>query len=180
MYMASNGLAVAVVAKSGAQSVTQTLGAGWYINNEQALYYPERLFFIRHPIRRLESAFNFFKTLEVDSSIYDKFDVSTTPTWEDFVDHVLSGADDEHWTPQVDSLYFKGDIFTPTQVMQFEDINKWWPDYFPTNLKWLNASVPQRIIPYRNVELINYYADDFAKWLSARVFDGIQGQRRWP
>ncbi len=176
-YVPINGLLVGVVAKAASQSLREC-SDGFDVRAEDALIYPRRIFFIRHPVRRLESAFSFFKTLALNGTIYSKFDVRTKPTWKLFVDHVLSGAKDEHWNLQVEGAFHKGE-YTPTETYRFEDLGKWFHVHVPRELRHLNTSIKHDTPDYRLSALRRFYKRDMDVWLAAKQFDGAEGEQKW-
>jgi len=161
-------LLIALICKSGRTSLRKCSN-GWDISNELSLEYPNRVFFIRNPIKRLRSCYSFIKTLKIKSINCSDFDFEATLTWQEFVDHVLAGNKNPHWNNQVESLYFNGEL-TPNIILRFEELHDWWPKYTPCELRHLNSSIPQETPDYRNKELGIYYAPDFDQWNKATLY----------
>lgn len=165
MYTTINGVAIAIIAKAGTQSITEAVG-GWYINNQQALIYPQRVMFIREPFDRLESCYSFFCDLRDTNQEQHIIPVGKLESWESFVDYILVNKD-EHWTPQADSVMFKGE-FTPTHIFKFEDINNIWPKFTSRRLPHLNKATRKATSNYREQDLLEYYKDDIVTYNNAK------------
>ena len=177
MYTEINGVALAIIAKAGTQSFSEASGAKWYINNEQALLYPTRVFFIRNPFERLESCYSFFCQLITEGVGQKIIPVDHLKTWESFIDYILINSD-EHWNPQTETLLYKGKL-TPTHIFRFEDVSKWWPLYFSVRLPHENKSLRKMIGNYREKDLRKFYQDDFVSWESSRKYD-LKEAGLWP
>ena len=181
MYAHINGMALAIVAKVGTQSFREA-EAHWYVTNEEALIYPERIFFIREPFLRLVSAYSFFKGLERAGTRYEALPLSAITDWETFVDYILLN-EDEHWMPQTDTTLYTGDgVFVPTKIMRFEDVTKWWPLFSSKRLPHENQSVPQEVdIMYRRAEVDAFYSNDYAIYKDLSAYDDLaEKDRGWP
>lgn len=174
MYAALNGVALAIIAKAGTQSFTEA-GADWYMNNLKALDYPTRVMFIREPFDRLESCYSFFKMLIQQGTKFNMLPEAALDSWEEFVDYILT-HEDEHWAPQTDSVLYKGEL-TPTHIMRFDELNKWWPEFFSAKLVHTNASERLEVPPYRVADLTEYYKNDIAEYNSAIRYEGV---KEWP
>ena len=178
MYAAIGGVALAIIAKAGTQSFKEA-GAVWYINNQEALVYPQRIFFIRNPFERLESCYSFFVGLKNAGTRYDAIPDSALTSWEAFIDHILINSD-EHWNPQINTLMYKGEP-TPTKIMRFEDVTKWWPLFFSKRLPHNNQSDRLVTTSYRGEEIQAFYAQDYDVWSLITPFDDIpEAERAWP
>lgn len=174
MYSVINDTAVAIIAKVGTQSFADA-GADWYISNREALIYPTRVMFVREPIERLQSCFWFFRGLRDSGTTYTGFDFKHLESWRVFVDYMLTN-DDEHWTPQCDSVLNIGEL-TPTTYLKFDDVEKWFPVYFQQRLGHENASQWGELdLTYRIDELLTYYSKDTELYNLAKRYEGEQ----WP
>ena len=179
MYTIHKGSALAVISKSGSQSITMAAN-GWYVSNEQALLYPRRIFFIREPFERLKSGYSFFKLLKLEGSKYNNRVPDFVESWNAFIDYVLdTDHQDEHFLPQTYSLFFSGAL-TANVILRFEDINEWWPLFFTSKLERLNSAhrVSEINTDYRKREIDEYYALDSATYATAERY--IQGGKIWP
>lgn len=175
------GIALALIAKTGTQSFKEVIDVdtGWYLVPSEALEYPVRVFFMRHPVDRLKSAFSFFIKLRNEGAQYDPVKNEVIETWPKFVDHILTHSD-EHWDPQIPQVTYKGE-FTPNKVLRFEDVKKWWPNFSSIRLPHANASIPQETLEYRVEELKALYAEDMQLWKSITPFDDLpEADRKWP
>lgn len=85
-----------------------------------------------------------------------------------FVDHILSGAQDDHWGNQVDLCAYNNQ-FIPTVAHRFEAINNYWNIYVNAPLPKENSwpAVPHD--EYKLNELKAYYAKDITFW------EGVNG-----
>jgi hypothetical protein len=177
MYTAINGVALAIVAKAGTQSFSEASGAKWYINNEHSLEFPIRVFFIRNPFERLESCYSFFCQLSDENTTQIIIPIESLVSWEVFIDYILVN-DDEHWEQQTETLLYKGEL-TPTHIFKFEDVSKWWPNFFSVRLPHENKSSRKLVGNYREDDLKDYYKEDFIEWNSAREYKEIEAGV-WP
>lgn len=123
------------------------------IGAEQALTYPIRLAWIRHPVDRLKSVYSNFMGEEVDAET----------AWHNFVDHILE-VENVHWVSQVQRLHF-GKEFVPTVLEQFESIGKFWMLYCTRPLPVVNSSVSLYTDDYREFDILKYYETDLKVWL---------------
>jgi len=112
--------------------------------------------FVRDPIQRLKSAYRFFKAQPpVEGRIQ-----TGAMTYEEFVDHVLGGAENPHWRPVTETL----SVFDRSDVVVhlFENL----ADEYPIGvLEKRNVSKPvvdQEIdLTYREAELKEFYSGDY-------------------
>ena len=186
MYADIEGVALAIVAKAGSQSFTES-GNTWYMNNNEALVYPERIFFIRDPLQRLESCYSFFVGLARSGVPHSSIPVANLDSWELFVDYILDPKnEDEHWIPQTETVLYTGDaledkVYVPTKIMRFEDVTKWWPNFFSRRLPHNNQSERLITTVYRSKELQEKYANDYAIYDKLVAYDDLQdSERGWP
>lgn len=118
----------------------------------------KRCAYLRNPIERLFSAYQFFNDLLNRSVLYDGFSLDVAESYEGFVDFALENID-AHWRPQTEFLYHKGELI----VNEVELLT-------PKN-NAINASKKLEFNKeYRIKEVRNYYTNDFrllekAKWL---------------
>ncbi len=123
------------------------------IGAEQALTYPVRLAWIRHPLSRVKSVYSCLMGEEIDGET----------AWHNFVDHMLE-VENVHWLPQMQRLYF-GKEFVPTVLERFEYIGKFWKQYCGKPLPVVNVSIPLYTDDYREKDLLEYYETDLKVWL---------------
>ena len=180
MYAEIEGVALAIVAKVGTHSFKEA-GANWYINNTEALVYPQRIFFMRDPFERLESDYSFFVGLKRAGTRYDSIPDSALETWEAFVDFALINRD-SHWINQTETALYTGDgKYVPTKIMRFEDVSKWWPLFTSRRLPHENKSVRLVTNSYKGEQIKDYYAKDYAVYNNIIPFDELaQVDQKWP
>ena len=120
----------------------------------EAMTYPRRLAFIRHPVSRLVSAFRHL--IDVGYCI--------ERTWEDFVDYMLVN-EDRHWYPQEPRLYYEGE-WMPSHIERLENLKQVWPKYTKKKFPHLNKTVGKQSYDtsYREEDLERYYAKDLELW----------------
>lgn len=163
MYFLSEqrDLAVAMIPKAGLMTIREWLGPEFRaVPNDEARAVSRRVAFIRHPLERLRSCYSFMYWL----ADYGTPHRSRAPldSWEAFVDHVLSGARDEHWMPQVEHC---GDV--PNIWRQFERLPECFEEFRPGLLPHNNRASRRPTNDHREAELLRYYADDLARWEAA-------------
>lgn len=124
------------------------------IGAEEALSYPRRLAFIRHPLRRLTSTF--VHLIDVEYCI--------KRTWKQFVDYILT-HEDRHWSPQERRLYFEN-RWIPTHLERFENINRVWDKYSAKAFPHYNRGLgePYCDPEYEKDALEAYYEKDLELW----------------
>lgn len=150
-HVIDDQLVVSSIQKNASTSLTTAFPLR--IGAEQALEYPVRLAWIRHPIKRVKSVYSCLMGEEIDGAT----------AWHNFVDHMLE-VENVHWLPQVQRLVF-GKRFVPNQLRRFEDMSKLWPKYSHVKLPVVNASVPLYTDDYREKDLLAYYETDLKVWL---------------
>jgi len=184
-YIDMEGWALALVAKVGSQSFMES-GPTWYIREHEILIYPERIFFMRDPFQRLESAYSFFVGLVRAGTPHNAVPEAALESWEKFVDYVLDPRyDDEHWRPQTETTLYIGDgtdrKLVPTKIMRFEDVTKWWPNFFSRNLPHINRSTKLVTTSYRGDEIRVKYAADYKIYDDLVPYDNLSlNDRGWP
>lgn len=160
-------VAVAVIPKSGSQSIRHCCRFQVLLSNEEAKSYPVRVAFIRNPIERLKSAYSFFYFLMEDGV---KTDGTAPPhsslgSWPDFVDYAL-GNDNPHWKSQVDTVRDDSGLIIPNRFHKFEEIKDHWEGYYKGALPWINASSRAPTSDYREDDINKFYIEDFELWRS--------------
>lgn len=153
-----HNLAVAQIPKAGLMTIREWLGPDFrVVSNDETKVVTRRVAFVRNPIERLKSCYSFFYWLSVNGQLH----VSGAPlsSWGVFVDHVLSGAEDEHWIPQ--SRHF-GDA--PNIWRRFESLPECYEEFKPGILPHNNRVTRLETYDYRTEELLQYYAQDFKHW----------------
>jgi hypothetical protein len=154
-------LAVAQIPKAGLMSIREWLGPRFkVVPNDAARAASRRVAFIRQPMERLASCYSMLYWMHE----YEPRHRSNVPieSWDAFVDHVLGGARNEHWIPQVEHC---GDI--PNIYRQFERLPDCFEEFRPGMLPHSNRCSRRPTSPYRERELGAYYAADFEKWEAA-------------
>jgi hypothetical protein len=149
-------LAVAQIPKSALHSIREWLGPEFQPRPpDEAVAVSRRIAFIREPIDRLKSCYSFMRGLK-DRGCPHK---SGAPlgSWQVFVDHVLSGNINEHWTPQCNLV---GDCLT--QPIRLTDIDRAAIKILGRPIGRLNQSERARTPDYRAEELKTMYAGDYA------------------
>ena len=148
-------LIVPGIQKVAGASISQSFR--FQVMADEAMSYARRLAFVRHPLKRLVSAFNHLLDLDYLSRSY---------TWEQFVDHMLTN-EDRHWYPQEPRLYYEGE-WMPTHLERLENLKQVWSKYSKKEFLHLNKAVGKRPhdIEYRKKDLEDYYIKDFELWHS--------------
>lgn len=83
--------------------------------------------------------------------------------WNRFIDHVLSGNNDDHWAPQLDIAKHDGQIVANI-AHRFEDVRTHWTKYVGGTLPELNSWQDVPKIDYRLAELRSYYDETLTFW----------------
>lgn len=160
-YAVQGDRCVALLPKSGSQSIQRALGTKC-VSAERVLEdCSTRLAFIRNPIARLESNFTYFKFLGLEYGVW-AVPVEAIRSWESFVDYTLEHEDD-HWKPQMQLVSHQG-ITVPNVFHRMETMDNVWPDYFSTRIPHINSLSSQAQPSYRMGDLYDCYADDLEKW----------------
>lgn len=162
-----SGTAVAVIPKSGSQTIRHCCRYQVDLTNDEALRYQTRVAFIRNPIERLKSAYSFFHYLMKDGVKTDGTapPYSSLGSWQDFVDFALENKN-PHWLPQVQHLYASSGEFVPNAMHKFEEIREHWEKYYKGALPWLNATSRAPTNDYKLDEINAYYLEDLELWHS--------------
>ena len=131
----------------------------------------EVVWFIRHPIKRLQSCYNYFENTVGWPTRWVEHpkdaEIKSPITYEQYVDLVLEGARNRHWDAQVPQVSYAGH-FLPTQIYRFEDIQSLWPDLIGGELPHNNPSNKTPLNEaYRYDELAALYSEDMEKWQHA-------------
>lgn len=156
-YVTADGnVGVVILFKCASRSMVAT-GSSCRVQRGVASKQPENMHvFVRDPIQRLQSAYRFFKARPPIEGRNQKGNL----TYEEFVDHVLGGAENPHWRPVTETLsvFDRSDIVTHL----FENL----ADEYPIGvLEKRNVSKPvvdQEIdLTYREAELKEFYAGDY-------------------
>jgi len=149
----SNGkIGVVVILKSASRSILGSEAILLTSDDKDKL--PDELHvFVRDPIERLRSSYQFFKKQPPIVGRTSRDDL----TWKEFVDYVLSGVDNPHWRPASKTVGNTGKAAIPHL---FENINEEYP---LGKLDVKNVSVPIEGIDlaYRIEELKLMYSDDY-------------------
>ncbi len=175
MYTKIGDTAIKLIAKVGTQSFSD-VSENWYGSNEQALLFPTRVMFVREPMERLKSCYQFFVGLRDAGTTYSGFSFDILDTWQTFIDYILLGNVDEHWQTQSEQATSDGEL-TPTEYLKFDDLGSWFPVFFNIRLPHINSSEPLVVDDtYRSDELGIYYADDYDLYNTAKSYGGEQ----WP
>ena len=141
---------VLVVLKSASRSVLAS--AKLKLRAGEDMLPAEVHVFVRDPIERLRSAYQFFNHRPpIEGSR------ATTFTWEEFIDNVLNGSKNIHWRP-VSELVARAGIDPVLHL--FENIGKEYP-LGPLQHKNTSATIDVDM-SYRKSELQSLYADDYA------------------
>ncbi len=152
----ATGLIIGLIPKSALTSIRGSL----YPEYAEKVWRPEAMkhqfpirIYIRHPLRRMVSAFRF---LSMQPRV-----LPGACTFERFVDLILDGIRNSHWLPQV--AWF--DEYNVTEIYQLERITETWPSEI--ELGHLNRSpdsTPTPTMGYRMDELNDYYGNDLRVW----------------
>jgi hypothetical protein len=156
----SGTLAVAQIPKAGLCSIGLWLSGFSLVSNDAAMDADRRIAFIRHPIERLRSCYSFFVGLAESGSPHHS--MAPLESWQTFVDHILSGASNEHWDSQVALC---GGV--PNEWIKFESINDFATGIHPAPLPRLNVSIRRQTDDYREDELVSRYLIDLRQWEAA-------------
>tara|TARA_R110002012_G_scaffold266954_2_gene450569 strand:+ start:751 stop:1224 length:474 start_codon:yes stop_codon:yes gene_type:complete len=156
MFALIDDKAVVLIPKAGATSISEVASRCLYELPSST----ECIAFIRHPIDRLKSCYQFLHAIDATGTQY-QVNISSEylVSYEAFIDYMLTN-DDEHWLPQAKLSKEASRFF------RFEEINKIWPLLFSSNLPHLNSSEDIQVPKYRHAELLNYYSEDILLWLS--------------
>jgi hypothetical protein len=174
-YYRHQDFAVLAIPRCGSESIA----SGTHLTpRDVALNYPRVVAFVRTPLARCQSGYQFFHKYPNDSRY--------APTWEAWIDRILDqpkGSDynnqtrlggrvvgeptflpvDPHWLPQ--ATIIDEALVQPTEIWQFEQL--------PTLIPGINHFHQSRPLvvdtTYRITELRTYYAADTALRLTARV-----------
>lgn len=157
-------LAMSVIPKVGSTSIkTSVPNQVWRSNAEVVNQFSDRVAWIRHPIRRVESMYKFLK----DQHESGASTLSHIPTgdYKLFIDFVLEN-ENQHWKPQVEILTESG-IWVPTVAHKFEDIGTLWSNYYDWDLECKNGSSDHPVLyNYRRKELNDVFKADLDLWES--------------
>jgi hypothetical protein len=131
----------------------------------QAMTYREDgaqvVLFVREPMARLRSAWQFW-VHETPVKPY------VPATWEEFVDEVLDGRYEPHWSPQFEWHTSDDGVFIPNQAMKLEYMPRWFKLVYGIDLEVENRSIRREIdTTYRAHELLVMYSTDLALWEAA-------------
>lgn len=110
--------------------------------------------YIREPIERLKSAWAMYTGLKEFPRRDD------LPTWEQFIDLVLDGYSEQHWSSQVAQHDFYD------EARRLENIDTTWDG--PTVGRENKGMYPKPTKEYRLNDLKNYYKDDYKVWNKAK------------
>ena len=156
-FYAKDDLAVAQIPKAGLRSIAHWLRFP-VVSNDQAMGCSRRVAFIRHPMERLRSCYSMLCEMSEQGDPHSCG--APVDSWESFVDHVLSGADNEHWRPQIEHV---GNV--PNVWRRFEDLPECFGEFHPGPLPHLNKIARRETNNYREDDLMRLYADDFQRWV---------------
>lgn len=156
-YRVDKDIAVASIQKCGSHSMNQAF-PGCRMGAEAVMDIPLRIAWIRHPLKRLVSAYQFFR----QGANGDYVPWESRSSWKGFVDYALE-HEDVHWCSQTKLLTFK-DQFMPTKLERFEDIGERWSVYFRQPLPLSNCSKELVVTPYRKADLLEHYKEDVKLW----------------
>lgn len=138
--------AVALIPKCGSTSLTHATVGGAHLI-ETLKQQPVTHVFIRDPIERLESAYQFFR----------EHAPSFQPSWQEFIDAVIDGEPNGHWQSQ---HVFIEKLRQP-YYHKFEDIGQVWEDVTGKALPRYQSSQKVELPEYRYIDLKRHYRDDF-------------------
>jgi hypothetical protein len=162
IYVPFNRDIVIATPKCGQTSVRNAGGPHHQVPIQNVQYYERVIAFIRDPLERLESAWNYFSaTFPTFPSAWiakqKRMKVLTPATLELFINLILDdGWVDKHWYPQ--SALWKVE---PTDVIPFEDFNETMIALGRTP-KHDNPSKGEKTgITHRVPELEEFYKEDF-------------------
>lgn len=145
MIFTRGGLVIFAARKCATQSLDATMSTiDEFVEGKRTVA------LVRDPVERAASGFRCFYGWK-----HDDLHVSS---WEIWVDRVLTGCVNDHWTPQADCI----DPSIIDEWWPFEELPSLWPFSFPP-LPHKNVSkcVPFDV-SYRLTELKQYYARDYA------------------
>lgn len=138
------------------------------IKRDQILKHEDRVTIVRHPVRRLISAYHFGWTHP------HKINIPTFEEWWDVVKQ--NPAWDVHTQPTVE-LLDGGNL--ATEIRQLEQIDEWWGawaakwpwcfKYGPLLKQNVRRFEPVSIGPALEEEVMEKYAEDYALWRSAAI-----------
>ena len=146
------------------------------LGRKDSLKYPDRVAFLRHPVERLKSAYM--------SGWVKKG--KPVPPFEEWWEHVrVNPSWDIHTMPQ--SVLLQSHA---TEVYQIEEIGQWWPLLAAMYPFAFDANEPVRTNESRSAdvsvsdevyaEIMEIYAEDYERWLSASVSSLEERFRRDP
>lgn len=144
---------VIVVLKAASRAMVQDYKRiRWEIMGEPLP--PKLHIFVRDPIQRLKSAYQFFNGRPPVHAPHRNL------TWEEFVDAVLDGAENPHWRSAQETIDLLPGAQGRVTVHRFEDLATEFP-LGPLVKK--NESTPIDVdLTYREQELKDFYAADYA------------------
>lgn len=152
-YLNTAGVSLALIRKAGYMSMRAAIKEHPTPTPE----YKRCVAFIRHPIERLRSCWNFGQSLSSWLNLGADRDYISQ---EDFIDAVLSGERNIHWDAQTSQ-------HNPTECYRFEGISSVWPRIFGGVFPHENASKGDAFIMYRCGELERFYMNDLDAWENA-------------
>ena len=115
---------------------------------------------LRHPIERFQSIFAYFY-----GRWTEQHGIPRDSTLEKFTDHVLRGAEDPHWLPQVQQHSLNGQLVTD-YVCRLPDLEKIWPKNIQLRRENVGR-IEKSPITYRLDEIEEYYRADLDAWANA-------------
>ena len=154
-HILGDEVACASIQKNASTSLTATFPR---VGAELILEYPVRVAWIRNPISRLRSAYQYFQ-----GAGRGYIPAEAVATWSRFVDYILENQD-VHWCSQHEVLCFNG-LFIPNALERFEDLGETWHTYCERCLPVINATERWSCVSdYRHAELEELFAKDFELW----------------
>jgi hypothetical protein len=126
---------------------------------------PMRVAWLRHPIRRMHSAWRGFHIRTAQENWRWGLAEEDCATWERFVDFTFKHKND-HWNPQIPQLTFEG-RYMPTVTERMENITYHFNDYLPGPLPMENISPEIDVnLNYRRGDLEDRFKEDLDLWES--------------
>ena len=146
---------VVIIYKSASRSMVAT-GKTVRIERAEPKTQPANMHvFVRDPVKRLKSAYRFFRAAPPINDRAEKGPM----TYEDFIDYVLAGTENMHWRPVTETL----SVFGRSDIVPhlFENLAEEYP--FP-GLGHKNVSEPtvcEVNAHYREDEVKSFYSGDY-------------------
>ena len=111
-WIAHNNIAVCLSARSGSNTLRESLGDKVTYDDDEVMRFDTRIMFIREPVKRLVGTYTFYNYLNENDMNGQNIRIPKSVThsgWEKWVDFIIenltNGDRDLHWRPQVENAH---------------------------------------------------------------------------